>query len=156
MSGPEMYESLRRHALDAAALGLPPATGGHAGVAGIVVDVPADGGFATLIAMTDGTASLYTSVGGGIIGAGGHRDVAAAIDRLLGAAAAQIDAFTPDEDPSQPPAETVRVFVLTPSGRRRADVAQEAFWGERDDRLMPVIAAVQDLITAMRQVPSSG
>jgi hypothetical protein len=54
---------------------LPPATAAargtgkiaedHLAVSGIVVDVPAKGGFATIVALADGTTSMYISTGGG-------------------------------------------------------------------------------------------
>ena len=39
---------------------------------GVVVDIPQRGGYATVVAMADGTTSMYTSTGGGVIGGGGR------------------------------------------------------------------------------------
>lgn len=50
---------------------------------GIVVDWGMDSGSATFVALADGTASMYTSSGGGVIGAGEHEPVQAAAQRLL-------------------------------------------------------------------------
>jgi hypothetical protein len=74
---------LRTMALDAVRAGLPEPAPDHPSVSGLVVDVPAEGGFATVVALTDGTTSMYTSTGGGIIGAGEHGQVAAATRALL-------------------------------------------------------------------------
>lgn len=52
----------------------------------MIIDIPAQGGCATLVALTDNTTSLYTSTGGGTIGAGGHATVASATHALLASA----------------------------------------------------------------------
>jgi hypothetical protein len=72
------YKDLRDmalHATEVSAIGEP--------IAGVVIDIPAKGGFATIASFGDGTSSLYTSTGGGTIGAGNHRPVAEATRRLL-------------------------------------------------------------------------
>lgn len=152
-SGPEVYEGLRRSALDAVSgLPLPTPRADHSRVSGVVVDIPARGAFVTVVAMTDDSTSAYNSVGGGMIGMGNHAAVAAATHGLLRVADEQHDRFTLDGDTSHPPPGYVRIFVLTPLGRRWANVLEDAFWGKATDPLTPVIAAVQAVMTAMRQV----
>ncbi len=151
-SGPQMYDDLRRRALGAVATDLPAPRADHPRVSGVVVDVPARGGFATVVSMTDDSTSLYTSVGGGTIGAGGHEAVAAATHSLLAAVDAHLEHFAATDDISQPSSGHVRIFVLTPSGRERADVPEDAFWGRVADPLTPVIAAVQRVMSAVRTV----
>jgi hypothetical protein len=153
LEGPEMYGRLRAMALDAVALGLPAPPPEHPGVSGLVVDIPAGGGaFATLVAMGDGSTSLYSSTGGGTIGAGAHPAVAAATHELLALIDERLDEFGEDDDTEQPIGARVRFFVLTPDGRRVADVPDEAFWGGAEHEFTPVIAAVQQVIGALRQV----
>jgi hypothetical protein len=53
---------------------LAPPSAAHPDISGVVVDVPAQGGFATVVGLTDDTTSMYTSTGGGTIGAGKHPD----------------------------------------------------------------------------------
>jgi len=77
------YESLRDLALHAVENGLPPPGDDHPDVSGVVVDIPSGAAFATVVALTDNTTSMYTSTGGGTIGAGEHADVAAATHQLL-------------------------------------------------------------------------
>src|SRR4051812_19903215 len=130
LEGPEMYRRLRAMALEAVALGLPAPPPQHAGVSGVGVDIPAGGGaFATLVAMADGTTSLYSSTGGGTIGAGAHQAVADATHALLALVDRRLDEFGEDDDSEQPIGARVRFFVLTPDGRRVADVPDDAFWG---------------------------
>ena len=81
-----IYKGLRDIALSASQSGglpLPPRE--HPDVFGVVIDIPASGGFATLVGLTDNTTSLYTSTGGGTIGAGTHSAVATATHALLAA-----------------------------------------------------------------------
>ena len=151
-AGPEVYEKLRGMALDAVALGLPDPAPEHPGVSGAVIDVPAEGGLITLVAMTDDSTSMYTSVGGGTIGAGDHEPVAAATHALLATIEGHLGEFAESEDVAHPPAGVVRIFVLTPSGRRFADIPEDVFWDKAQNSLTPVVMAAQGVITALRQV----
>jgi hypothetical protein len=153
LEGPEMYRRLRAMALEAVALGLPEPPPEHRGVFGVVVDIPAGGGaFATLVAMADGTTSLYSSTGGGTIGAGAHPAVAEATQALLALVDQRLEEFGEDDDTEQPIGARVRFFVLTPDGRRVADVPDDAFWGSEEHELTPVIAGTQQVITALQEV----
>ncbi len=98
-------------ALDAAVRGLVSSSPDSPDVSGIVVDVPGSGGFASIVALADGTTSMYTSM---------------------------------------------RLHVLTPTGGRHVDVPEDAFWGRQDHALMPVIARVQDVITAISTASPPG
>jgi hypothetical protein len=118
----------------------------------VVVDIPVDDGYATLVAMRDDTTSLYLSTGGGTIGAGSHARVAAAAGALRAALVDNLTSFSAGERPDLPPRTAVRFHVSTGAGRYTADVPTGAFWGEVDDPLTPVIATAQDLITAVSSV----
>lgn len=141
-------------ALEAVANGLEPPPADHPDVSGVVVDIPGSGGFAALVALTDGTTSMYTSAGGGVIGAGQHADVAAATRRLLSVVQEHLGGFPDPDDKGLPPPGEVRFHVLTPSGDRHRDVPEDAFWGEVEHALAPVIGAAQDVLTAVRQAAS--
>ena len=137
-------------ALDAVARGLSGPTPAHPSVSGVVVDIPGDGGFATVVALTDDSCSMYTTGGGGIIGAGEHERVAAAVHALLSVAEAHRDLFVDPDDGELPEAGLARFHLLAPDGRQRVDVPEDAFWGKQSHALMPVIAATQGLISEMR------
>jgi hypothetical protein len=145
----EMYLHLREMALAAVANGLS-APRDHSDASGLVVDVPAQVGFATVVALADNTTSMYTSTGGGTIGAGEHESVAAATQRLLAVVQGHLRMFKDREDTGFPSPGTVRFHVLSPSTGRRADVDEDAFWGREPHPLVPVIAAVQDVVSAIR------
>jgi hypothetical protein len=120
------------------------------GVAGVVVDIPASGGWATLVSLVDGTTSLYTSGGGGSIGGGHHPRVAAASRELLGTISTFHERFHRGDDHALPPDDTVRFHLIDADGPRSTDLPLPAFWGEVDHELGPVIAAVQDVMTELR------
>ena len=145
----EAYEGLRNLALSAVANGLQSPGEDHPDVSGLVVDIPVKGGFATIVALTDNTTSMYTSLGGGTLGAGGHANVGSATQALLSAAQAQVGAFTKPSDSELPPRRQVRFHLLSPSGGRCQDVPEESFWGRVPHELMPVIAATQSVINAI-------
>jgi hypothetical protein len=146
------YGGLRAMALRAADLDLPSRSGGHPDVVGVVVDIPDKGGYATVVAMADGSTSLYTSVGGGLIGGGEHRPVAAANARLLKEAQSQLPRLRPSDSTEHPAARTVRIFVVTPEGRRVADLQTDEFWSSHGGRWESLVEATQGVITALRKV----
>jgi hypothetical protein len=142
-------------ALHAVENGLAEPPSSHPNVSGVMIDIPARAGFVTLVALTDDTTSLYTSVGGGTIGAGAHASVAEATHSLLSAVEATLGKFTDEDDGELPPPGKVRIHVLSPSGGRRADVSDDSFWGREASELKPVIATAQTLMTSVRQASPS-
>jgi hypothetical protein len=86
------------------------------------------GGVATLVVFADGTTSLYSGAGGGIVGVGAQRDVRRASDAFLEAAEAgnrgmaahtQADAF-PLPTPGR-----VRFYLRTNGGVRTAEAGED-------------------------------
>ena len=136
-------------ALDAVTRGLASTSPEHPDVAGLVVDIPAKGGFVTIVGLADGASSMYTSVGGGIIGAGTQAAVAAATEAALVEVQRNLGLFKNRDDHALPPEGLVRLHVLTSSASRRVDVPEGAFWGREGHELTPVISTVQNLISAL-------
>lgn len=146
----EIYRDLRTLALDSPAHGLALPDADHPDVSGLVIDIPAQGGFATVVSLTDNTTSMYTSTGGGTIGAGEHTNVAVATQQLLSTVQAHLGAFKKKDDVDLPPAGYVRFHLLSPGGSRFEDIAEDSFWGRTPHHLVPVIAAAQEVLTAIR------
>ena len=138
-------------ALDAARSGLVASDPERPTVSGVVVDIPDAGGAATVAALADGTTSMYTSTGGGVIGAGEHPAVAEATAALIHTADDLAAQFLGPAEEGVPEQGVVRFHLLTPMGRRHVDVPAEAFWGEQPHRLMPLIAATQHVISELRR-----
>ena len=148
----EVFLQLREGALEAASEGLALPPPDHPDVSGVVIDIPGEDGCATIVALTDGTVSMYTSSGGGVIGAGQHAPVAEANRRLLQTVqtyAERLEETSGEED--LPELGRVRLHVLTPFGRRYTDLPEDAFWGRATHPLMPVISVAQELLTAIRE-----
>jgi hypothetical protein len=146
------YLGLRKMALAAVDTGAVNATADHPRVGGVVVDIPSPDGIATLVAMGDDSTSLYTSKGGGLIGAGEHAHVAAATHRLLAVIDSHLGEFVAERNDHVPNKNFVRFHVLGTAGPAVADVSQDSFWGRAPHVLMPVILAAHDVITAMRSI----
>jgi hypothetical protein len=150
-SAEQVYDGLRTAALGVteATVGKPPVE--HSQVLGAVIDIPSAGGVASVVAMADGTTSMYTSTGGGTIGAGAHEAVAAKSHALLTALQGLMDMFPPDDRVDLPPSDLVQITMMTPTGRRRASVPAAAFWGREPSTVVALIAAIQEVISAIQQ-----
>lgn len=132
-----------------AVIGNPPPE--HPNVLGVVVDIPSEGGMASVVAMADGTTSMYTSSGGGTIGAGTHDAVLNATHALLAELEGLIEMFPADERVDLPQADLVQITLITLNGRRRANIPATAFWGEEPSAVVELIAAIHDVISAIRE-----
>ena len=148
-----IYADLRARALDAVQSGHVPSTL-RSGALGVVVDIPASGGFVTIVGLADNTTSMYTSTGGGTIGAGAHRAVATATQALLAVVDAHRSSFDDHVDDALPPPGMVRFHGLAEAGGFVVDVPEDSFWGRAPHALMPLIAATQELIGAISAIPT--
>ena len=145
--GPELRNMVLT--LDPAKAGMTPTeTLPH--VWGTVMDIGAERGWASLVTLADGTTSLYTSGGGGVIGGGAHEPVVEASARLLRLIEAGLDLFEPTDDLDPPGAGQTRFLALTYEGvrGRSAPTAQLA---AGEDPLGMIFTAGNDLLTELRQ-----
>ena len=147
----DVYAGLRWTALSSGRNGSLPRHDAHPDVYGLVTDLAQGGDWITIAALADNTTSMYTSTGGGVIGAGFHAAVAAATQRLLAAVQAQLPAFDTADDGGYPAYGTVRLHLLTGAAGRYTDVPDEAFRGRAAHPLRPVLAAAQDVLTGLRE-----
>jgi len=115
-----------------------------------------DGTVVTLVAIADGTVSLYFSSGGGIIGAGVHEGPRKAAEAFLSSAAKHRSLFVSTTAAPLPGEGMTRFHSRTPGG----DFASEARTqdlAEGRHALSPLFYAAQDVITAVRTAsPSPG
>jgi hypothetical protein len=109
------------------------------------------GGSATVVSLADGTTSMYTSTGGGVIGAGQHKGPADASLRFLAVLQAELDQFPPADAVPLPPADAVAFVVLTYDGIRRVETLQERL-ANPDDRAHPWWIAANDVMTEIRRL----
>lgn len=146
-TGAAIYAKLRRQVLD-----LTPDQLGDAAEAPLLALLMETGypeAVATLVAVADGTTSLYFSNGGGMIGAGEHAPVREANRGFLETALSFL-AQLPEMSGPAPPSQGVTQFVaVTPEGLRGAAAPEEELGGGRHS-LSELFYAGQDVITQMR------
>jgi hypothetical protein len=117
---------------------------------GAVMDMAFPGGVATLVSLEDGTTSLYTSTGGGVIGGGAHSSVVEATLAFLDAVAVYAPQFPPADSDDVPEPGHIRFHALVfDDGRRGAD-ALEADLQSRTHDLWPLYYSGHQVITALR------
>lgn len=123
-------------------------------VRGVVMDTGLpDGGWYCLVALADGTTSLYTSAAFGVIGAGAHESVRSASEALLRTAATYVDQCTPSADDALPGPGQVVIRLLAVDGRVALTAAEEDL-GDGRHPASPLFHAVHDVITQVRLVAS--
>jgi len=150
-AGLDAYLGLRDLALsiDAAAAGIRP-TDEHPIVWGVLMEMGLPNATVTLVGLADGTTSLYTSVGGGIIGGGEHAHIAAASRALVSVAARCIDALVPATVFRRPAAGAIAFHALTFRGNMTAEVAEKTV-ADGGHPLSPLFTAAHDVISRLRE-----
>ena len=138
---------------DPAALGFWGSSGRE--VWGAVVDMAFPGGVASLVSLEDGTTSLYTSTGGGVIGGGAHPSVVEATLAFLDAVAVYAPQFSAADSDDVPEAGYVRFHALAFDGRRGVD-ALESELQSRTNELWPLYYSGHQVITALRLATEGG
>jgi hypothetical protein len=148
----ETYAVIRSRALhtEPASLGLS-ARPGSAQVFGVIMDTTYAPGTATLAVLTDGTVSLCTSTGGGVLGAGDQEPVAAAARRLLTAAESQLGRFSAGGGDGLPRAGETRITVRTYTGPLTLTAPEEELSGGRHPA-SPVFFAAYRVITELHKL----
>ncbi len=116
------------------------------------MDWNVSGTLATLIAIADGTVSLYVSPGGGTIGAGAHAPVAAAANSFLEQSRVAESLLHAAQD-FPPPTSNAATFYLLYRDRTLASAAVPVSELQvATHPLMRVGAAAQALLTEVRKV----
>lgn len=116
---------------------------------GVVMDTTYPGGSASLVSLVDGTASLYFSSGGGVIGGQAHEQVASAAIAFVGRASAHLRHAVPAADEELPPVGHTRFFILTADGTKVAEALENDLGAGRHE-LSPLFYAGQEVITQLR------
>jgi len=122
------------------------------GVFGALMEFTAGPTWVSLIAILDGTTSLYFGSGGGIIGAGKSEIVRKANHLFLEVAGQFVNRFPKTQSYPTPQPDHVRFYLLTSDGVRASDEIQEQMLQQRGNELFPLYAAAQNVITQIRLV----
>jgi hypothetical protein len=108
-------------------------------------------GTATLVCLRDGTTSLYTSSGFGIIGGGAHQAVVDANAALLSVLTAELHRLPPSEDRSLPAVGRAIIRAMTYNGPHAYEAAEDDLGNGRDS-MSPVFHSAHDVITQLRLI----
>ena len=148
--GQATYLGLRRLATKADIASIEPEAGeALRGVAVAMMEIGLATGTATFVAIADGTVSMYTSTGGGVIGGGGHAAVLDAARRFRAAMADSRHLLKPSSEFPLPDPGTVRFHARTIDGDWTAMAAERAL-RTRQHPLAELYASGQDLVTELR------
>lgn len=113
---------------------------------GIMMETGLSAGVATLISIRDGTASLYTNTGGGVLGGYSAKEQAR---RFVLEAEKHLARMKPTEEFPYPAVGRVKFYVLTREGVYTIDANDKALWSERH-ALHPLYRAGHEVLTGLR------
>ncbi|HEV2037681.1 MAG TPA: hypothetical protein VGQ96_03655 [Candidatus Eremiobacteraceae bacterium] len=122
------------------------------GVFGALMEFTAGQTWVSLVAILDGTTSLYFGSGGGIIGAGKSEIVRKANRLFLEVAGQFVSRFAKTESYPTPQPNHMRFYLLTSDGVRASDEIREDAVRQRGNELFGLYAAAQNVITQIRLV----
>jgi len=143
----DVFLGLRQQifSLDPADVGL------HAPLWGCVMETGYPEGTATLVCLADGTTSLYTSSGFGIIGGHGHESVVRANSELLRLLGQHLAQMAPSSDQSLPSGGRTIIRALTTTGQRTFGDSENEL-GEGRSPMSPVFHRAHAVITQLRLI----
>jgi hypothetical protein len=118
---------------------------------GLLMEMGYPRGAVCLVALADGTTSLYFEDGGGVIGCGEHAAVRAATGALLVTAGEHVDGWSAPADLLLPKAGQVRFFALTRAGVRYRE-GSEGELGEGTTPLCSLFLAGQAVLSQIRLI----
>jgi hypothetical protein len=118
---------------------------------GALMEIGMDNGTATLVALSDGNASLYLSTGGGYIGGIGHESVRTAAQRMVTVAAEFQGSMKAVKNSPPPKSGRVAFYALTDKGVLSAEALEEDLGNGRSP-LSKLFFAGQDVITQYRLI----
>ena len=118
-----------------------------------LLDIGTATGSATVAVVADGTVSMYTNTGGGMIGAGQHQVIHMPAARFLKTVEAIHGSLDVVADAPLPGAGEAAVVALTYDGMRRALVELRLLSAKAP--FARAWVAGQDLITALRELQAS-
>jgi hypothetical protein len=116
---------------------------------GVVMDLGMGSGTATIVSLSTGDTSMYTSRGGGIIGGIGHESCRTASKNFISAAQSFVPKLSRASDHSLPREGAARFYVLTTGGLLVGEATIEAL-DRGQSPLSPLFAAGNEVITQIR------
>ncbi len=117
----------------------------------VLMEMGLDTGTASLVAVADGTTSLYLSTGGGVIGGGEHQAVRRVSEAFLDTAEAHLDRLQPISEAPLPQTGAIRFHALTFDSLRSAEVEEGELVDGRSE-LAPLFYAGNEVFTQLRLI----
>jgi hypothetical protein len=121
----------------------------------MLMEMGLDTGTASLVAVADGTTSLYLSTGGGVIGGGEHQAVRRVSEAFLDTAEAHLDRLQPISEAPPPQTGAIRFHALTFDSLRSAEV-EEGELVDGQSELASLFYAGNEVLTQLRLIDQRG
>jgi len=119
-------------------------------VVAVLMDWPLGDKIATILSSSGGDASLYTTSTFGIMGGIGHEKVRKASIDFVSCAQHFLDITSPSPDYAYPDQNTLRFYMVTPSGVRRVSFPMSEI-EKKDSPARALFAYGQEVLTQLRQ-----
>ena len=143
----EIYDSMRNQVLNLNSSQL--GEFGNKPVLCVLMETGYPEAVATLVAVADGSASIYFSNGGGIIGAGEHPQGKKSSLTLVDSAKDYLAFANPDKKHLLPKPGNTKFYFITPNGVMAVE-AKEDDLGNNKHRLSPLFHKAHELIYVMQ------
>jgi hypothetical protein len=117
---------------------------------GVVMEAGCPEAVATLLALSDGTVSLYFSSGGGMIGLGDHEEIANAAQRLIALAARAAPSCDYASEFPLPRKGYTRFYLMTYSGVLTVEIDEQRLW--LDTECAPIFDRGHELLGMIRSI----
>ena len=118
---------------------------------GVLMEMALANGVATLVSIHDGTASLYTSTGGGVLGGYSAQNEA---KRFVTEAEKHLKSMKPTKSFPYPETGRMKFYVLTQNGVYTAEDTQNEVT-RQGHALFPLFAAGNEVLTALRKAQAA-
>lgn len=148
-TGTSIYSDLREQALSVKPSDIGLKDFPESAPVALLMETGYPNGIATLVAVADGSTSLYFSNGGGVIGAGTHAAVREVVLRVLSFCSKFSDHLHPTLDFPSPAIGSVRFYLVTQKGTYTAS-AEKQDLGHNRLPMSPLFHACHELISAIR------
>jgi len=147
----DIFWTMRNHVLEAERRPEDWASCAADGLWAALFEMGEDNGVATVVMISDGAVSLYTTAGGGFIGMGGHEGPRREAHEFLALATGFLGYAVPAQELPLPQPKHIRFHFVTVDGVLTAEAAQDEL-AAKDHPLFPLFFKAHRVITEMRLV----
>jgi hypothetical protein len=146
------FSALREQAFSASAKTIGIALSSSSEPWGVVMEMGFPEALVTLVSLKDGTASLYFSNGGGVIGAGQHKSVSVAAKNLVMVSKGYLSRLSKTQVHPLPEIGKVRFYLLSESGIFASEQVDKKELADGAHPLSGLFYLGNEVITAIRKI----